>query len=72
MKIIYRTVAVAIFLVGIIVILANIATPFIFVYLKGITVLNMIKAIILYVFFGAIGELIATAGLVLNFSALDI
>ena len=72
MRIIYRTVAVAIFLVGIIVILANIATPFIFVYLKGITVLNMIKAVILYGFFGVVGALIATAGLVLNFSALDI
>ena len=71
MKKIFRVIAVVVFFVGVLGLLANLATPFVFVFFKGLTFWNVLKAVALWGFFDFIWALVATAGLLLNFSALN-
>lgn len=71
MKKIFRVITIVVFFVGVLGLLANLATPFVFVYFKGLTFWNVLKAIALWGLFDLILALVATAGLLLNFYALN-
>ena len=67
----FRVFAVVIFLFGIVGLLANLATPFVFLYYSGVTFWNVVKGLALWGLLDLFASLIAVVGLLMNCCVLN-